>query len=139
MPEMDGFEGREAAPQPDALQAEAAAEVFDLARALAAVDGERELLHGMIAIFRRQTPRVLEEIDGALTRGDASALEIAAHKLKGSVAMFRAQATRDAAQRLEDFAGAADLAAAADARRALGVELGRLRAALEAADAEYAR
>lgn len=131
-------DGRLAEARP-AAAGERDVEVFDLARALAAVDGERELLLGMIAIFLRQTPRVMQNIDGALERGDAPALEIAAHKLKGSVAMFGAQAARGAAQRLEDLAGARDLAPAGGARRDLGAEIARLQAALEAVDAEGAR
>jgi CheY-like chemotaxis protein len=114
-------------------------DVFDVTAALEAVDGERELLHGMIGIFVRQTPRVMSDIDAALAAGDASALAMAAHKLKGSVAMFGANAAREAAQRLEDLAEAADLADAADARARLGEEVTRLHAALEALAAGDAR
>jgi two-component system sensor histidine kinase/response regulator len=114
-------------------------DVFDVTAALEAVDGERELLHGMIGIFVRQTPRVMSDIDAALAAGDASALAMAAHKLKGSVAMFGAHAAREAAQRLEDLAEAADLAGAADARARLGEEVTRLHAALEALAAGDAR
>ena len=114
-------------------------EVFDLASALEAVDGERELLNGMIAIFMRQTPRVMQDIDTAITAGDAGALEIAAHKLKGSIAMFGARAAREAAQRLEDLAEAGELSAASAPREALGAEVQRLTAALDAVGAEGAR
>ena len=114
-------------------------EVFDLEVALEAVDGERELLDGMIAIFMRQTPRVMQDIDAAIAGGDAGALETAAHKLKGSIAMFGARAAREAAQRLEDLAEARELSAAPAAREALGAEVQRLSTALEAAGAEGAR
>jgi CheY-like chemotaxis protein len=109
-----------------------AAEVFDLERALKAVDGERELLEGMIGIFMRQTPRVMQDIDKALAARDAEALEGAAHKLKGSVAVFGAHAARDAAQRLEALAAARELAAAASARDDLARQIERLETALAA-------
>jgi CheY-like chemotaxis protein len=109
-------------------------EAFSVDRALEAVGGERELLHGMIGIFMRQTPRVLADIDSAIDGGDAGALEAAAHKLKGSVAMFAAHAARAAAQRLEDLASAGELAAAPAARLALGEEIARLQSALGAVD-----
>ena len=114
-------------------------EVFDLKVALDAVDGERELLSGMVAIYLRQTPRVMQDIDAAIAAADAVALEIAAHKLKGSVAMFGARAAREAAQHLEDLAEARDLSGVRDARIALGAEIERLTAALDAVRAEDER
>jgi HPt (histidine-containing phosphotransfer) domain-containing protein len=74
----------------------------------------------------------MQDIDTAIAGGDAAALESAAHKLKGSVAMFGAKAARAAAQQLEDLAEAHDLAAAGAARLNLGNEIARLQAALEA-------
>lgn len=123
----------------DAGRAAATSEVFDLERALEAVSGERELLDGMIGIFLRQTPRVMQDIDTAIAGGDAAALENAAHKLKGSVAMFGAKAARDAAQRLEDLAEARDMAAFGAARLTLGDEIARLQAALGAVASGDAR
>jgi CheY-like chemotaxis protein/HPt (histidine-containing phosphotransfer) domain-containing protein len=105
---------------------------FDLQAALEAVDGERELLHGMIAIFMRQTPLALQDIDAAIERGDAAALESAAHKLKGSIAIFGARSACEAAQHLEDLASSGNLPAAGAARLRLGDEIARLRSALDA-------
>jgi CheY-like chemotaxis protein len=119
--------------------ASTAPEVFDLDRALEAVSGERELLEGMIGIFMRQTPRVMQDIDTAIAGGDAAALENAAHKLKGSVAMFGAKAARAAAQQLEDLAEARDLGAVGAARLTLGNEIARLQAALDAVGSGDAR
>ena len=116
-----------------AAASQADAELFDIAKALEAVDGERELLAGMIAIFMRQTPRVMEDIDQAIAGGDAAALEIAAHKLKGSVSMFGARAARECAQRLEDIAAAGELGPAPEARAHLGEHIEKLRIALQAA------
>ena len=105
---------------------------FDIERALEAVGGERDLFTGMIGIFLRQTPRILDDIDRALASADGAALETAAHKLKGSVAMFAAQAARDAAQRLEDLGESGELDFAPEARARLGREIARLQAALAA-------
>ncbi|HEX2825545.1 MAG TPA: response regulator [Burkholderiales bacterium] len=130
---------RDAALHPEETILSQVPEVFDLKTALDAVDGERELLSGMIAIYLRQTPRVMQDIDAAMAAGDAGALEIAAHKLKGSVAMFGARAAREAAQHLEDLAETRDLSQAQAARGELGAEIERLTAALEAVRAEDER
>ena len=114
-------------------------EVFELSSALETVDGERDLLLGMIAIFMSQTPRVVQDLDAAIAAGDACAVEAAAHKLKGSVAMFGARRAREAAQHLEDLASAGELAPVGRARRTLGEEIDRLRGALEAVAAENSR
>jgi HPt (histidine-containing phosphotransfer) domain-containing protein len=53
-----------------------------------------------------EAPRLLGEIRGALTAGDAVAVRRGAHTLKGSASVFEARHVMAAAQRLEDAARA---------------------------------
>ena len=100
--------------------------VIDRAALLAGVDGNRRLLRELIRLFLVDCPRRQAEIKEAVRRGDAEALRIAAHTLKGSVGNFAAKQAFAAAQRLETMGRAGDLDRAGDARMALDSELARL-------------
>lgn len=100
--------------------------VIDRAALLAAVDGNRRLLRELVRLFLADCPRRLAEIKEAVRRGDAEALRIEAHTLKGSIGNFAAKQAFAAAQRLEIMGRDGDLDKAGDARMALESELGRL-------------
>jgi PAS domain S-box-containing protein len=76
-------------------------EVMDAATLLSRFDGELELLKDLVTLFLDDYPKLFDGIRGAAERGDAEAMERAAHKLKGSVANFAAPIAYDAALRLE--------------------------------------
>ena len=82
---------------------------LDLDTALAVVDGDQELLRRMAQLFLGQCPKLLGAIRDAVVRGDAPALERAAHTLKASVGSFGAQRAYQAALRLEELGDAGDL------------------------------
>lgn len=82
---------------------------------------------------------MLGEITAACDRGDALALQHAAHTLKGCVANFGAQAAREAAARLEDIGRNADLGRAPAVRAELENELSRVTSALLSLSAELSR
>jgi HPt (histidine-containing phosphotransfer) domain-containing protein len=88
----------------------------DLNAALNALEGDRELLRRIAQLFVVQTPQLLVEIREALLRGDAEALERAAHKLRGSVCNFFATNAHDAALRLEQMGRDKDLTGGAEAQ-----------------------
>ena len=134
MPEMDGFEATRAIRRKETGTG-ARTPIVALTANAASTDEARCRAAGMDAFMSK--PVSFDALCEILAR--ASALEIAAHKLKGSVAMFGAQAARGAAQRLEDLAEVGDFTSAGDARRDLGTEIARLQAALEAVDAEGVR
>jgi len=90
----------------------------------------RELLREIAAMFMSDAPGMMRDVSGAVDHGDAPLLRQAAHKLKGSVANFRAQAAVEAALRLERMGASGDLMGAREACRALEVEVMRLRQAL---------
>jgi PAS domain S-box-containing protein len=99
-------------------------EILDEATLLARFEGEPELLKDVVRLFLDDYPNMLNGIRGAAERGDAEAMERAAHKLKGAVANFAAPAAYDAALRLEVMGRGGHLDQAAEA-------LGGLESALE--------
>jgi two-component system, sensor histidine kinase and response regulator len=100
--------------------------VFDLDNALSGVGGDQELLGRMARWFLNQCPKLLGEIHDAVLRGDAPALEHAAHTLKASVGSFGAQRAYEAAQQLEELGSAGDLIGSKNAFPALVEAVKRL-------------
>ena len=83
-------------------------------------------------IFLSECPRYLDRIGTALSAGDGTALQIAAHTLKGAVGNLSAGTSFAAASRLEELAWAGNLTDAAAGLTAFTAELDRLRPALRA-------
>ena len=104
---------------------------FDLPAALQRIDGDAELLAELSGMFLGEVPSVLEEMDRAWTAGDAEALAVVAHRLKGSVSNFSARGSFAEALSVETEARSGRLAAAGEALGRLRVEIGRLSVALE--------
>jgi two-component system, sensor histidine kinase and response regulator len=105
--------------------------VLDRETALERVDGDATLLADLAKLFCDQSPRMLSNIQDAITRKDADELRRAAHLLKGSVSTFAAQAAIEATLKLERIARSGELMAAADAYAVLAAEIRRVRAALQ--------
>jgi PAS domain S-box-containing protein len=110
-------------PAPETNQADG---LIDHAALLAGVDGNRQLLRKLVRLFLADCPRRLAEIKQAIRRGDAGALRISAHTLKGSVGNFAAKNALAAAQRLEIMGRDGNLDNAGEARMTLESELARL-------------
>jgi CheY-like chemotaxis protein/HPt (histidine-containing phosphotransfer) domain-containing protein len=81
----------------------------------ALVDGNTQLLRELVALYVEDCPRLLVEIREAIGRDDATALQMAAHTLKGSAGSLTARRTAEAALQLEMMGRAATLDGAADA------------------------
>jgi two-component system sensor histidine kinase/response regulator len=75
--------------------------VVDATDVLARVDGDRELLTELAAIFREQARDLSSELEAAVAAADARRVEQLAHTLRGSVANFGAHDTVTLAQELE--------------------------------------
>src|ERR1700722_3850964 len=88
-------------------------ESVDVARFLKLVDGDRDLMHQLIAIFAEDGIRLLNDIGGAIDSGNARALRLSAHALQGSAGYFGATKVCDAAQQLERMGFSGDLTNAA--------------------------
>jgi len=100
-------------------QIEPANPVFDKAALIDYVDGNQELLTRVVRRFLESGPQLLSQIGDALARGDSKAVEFHAHKLKGGVSNFFAQAAWNAALRLETMGQNRDLSQADGAYRDL--------------------
>jgi signal transduction histidine kinase/DNA-binding response OmpR family regulator len=92
--------------------------MLDREALLKRVLGDEELLDEVANLFLTDCPRLLAEVRNAVSQGDPSALERAAHALKGSVGNFESRAATEAAQQLELMGHTGDLT---DAPDALGV------------------
>ena len=95
------------------------------------VRGNLGFLGKVVEIFRRDSPRYLEQIAAGLRDGDAHAVERAAHALKGAVGNFDAKASVDLAFRLERLGKSGNLSEAPVLLTHLRVELARVEQALE--------
>jgi two-component system, sensor histidine kinase and response regulator len=100
--------------------------IIDRDALLAGVDGNRRLLRKLVRLFLADYPRRLAEIDKAIRRGDAEALRLAAHALKGSVGNFSTKKAFAAAQQLEFMGGKGALDTAGQACATLRSELALL-------------
>ena len=103
---------------------------FDLEEVLAWVEGDRELLSEMAALFLQECPKLHSNIQTAVLHHDATALEHAAHRLKGSVGNFAALGVFEAARQLERMGRQGDLTHASAALATLETELSRLQSIL---------
>lgn len=88
--------------------------------------GDPELRQELAAMFLKDGPNQLVRVRAALNDRDGSALEAAAHALKGSIGVFKDQAAYEAAWRMENVGRDADWRAAEDAWQSLDAELARL-------------
>jgi HPt (histidine-containing phosphotransfer) domain-containing protein len=98
---------------------------------LAFVGGDRELLGQVAAAFLMERPRLVEQLEQALSAGDARRAQFAGHTLKGSVRCFAEETCDALAHAVESAAAAGDLPAARAAFKALETPLEQLSARLE--------
>lgn len=77
---------------------------IDKHAALAALDGQRELLCELATIFCEDCPVLLQELQAAVDAGDVENARLLTHSLKGLAATFYAQPTLEWASRLEQEA-----------------------------------
>jgi HPt (histidine-containing phosphotransfer) domain-containing protein len=83
--------------------------VLNLDVALAHVDGDRQLLAELSAMFLQDYPRLLVEVKSSIENGNCSDLERAAHTLRGRLAFFGIQEVRERALELERIGRLKDL------------------------------
>ncbi|HTS18826.1 MAG TPA: ATP-binding protein [Verrucomicrobiae bacterium] len=103
---------------------------FDLAKALDMTGDDRELLNEIAESLIRDLPEMLASIRQAVESQNAKGLERAAHKLKGSAAVFHADSSVDLLHRLEMTGREGRLSDAPVILSQLEAELGRLMEAL---------
>jgi len=108
-------------------------DVFDLSKALEVVVGKKELFYEIADMFLENLPENIAKIKEIIAAGDASALEKAAHSLKGSVGNFGAKRAYEAAYRMEMFGSDGRPAEAKDAMPELEKTFNELESAMKEA------
>ncbi len=99
---------------------------FEVDAVLAQLEGDRQLLAELVALFLQESPAALAEIRRSVEVADAPALERTAHKLRGSVRNFGAHAAGEAALSLETLGRTGDLGGAGACLASLEREVNRL-------------
>ncbi len=85
------------------------APVFDIEAALTHVEGDRDLLVEIVAMFRENCSDQMAQMQKAIKQADADALQRAAHRLKGAASSIGAMAVRASALELENSSRENDL------------------------------
>ncbi len=89
------------------------------------------LLNELVEMFIGEAPRQMEALALALGKGDAAAVRLAAHTLKGTAASFGAQRMQTLAKAIEDKGRDGELDGASATLAELRAECERVREALE--------
>ncbi len=105
-------------------------EIFDQARILDRMQGDKESLRELAAVFNTECRQTLGEIQRALESHDAASLRRAAHTLQGSARVFLCDPVQQAASALEEHASRNDFEQAHRAHEELRPLVDRLLAAL---------
>jgi PAS domain S-box-containing protein len=103
---------------------------IDLPALMARLRGDIGLLKELADLFATENRKISKEIESAVARKDAPAVQNAAHALKGAVGNFLAKDAVQAAEQLEDLAHTGDLGGAAQAIARVNAAISRLQAAL---------
>ncbi|MEX2213305.1 MAG: response regulator [Phycisphaeraceae bacterium] len=128
---VERFQESPSVPPVAAAPATVADEVFNRGEALEQMGNDAKIARELVSIFNAECPALLAAVREAIPRADAPALAKAAHTLKGSVGVFGASPTWNAALRLEEVGRSGDLAGATAALQSLEKEIDRLLPALD--------
>lgn len=122
------FEAKQCPPIDDfsVESAKETTEIIDEDLILSRVFGDKHLLNELINIFKKNYPRVMDDIKTAIENRDAYKLERSAHSIKGSVGNFSAKDAYEAAFRLEKLGEANKLSQAKEAYKKLEIQIDRL-------------
>ena len=103
---------------------------FEWDAALESVGGDEAMLRELAEMFFVECPKLMQQIREHIVGADGPELRRAAHTLKGSAHVFGAEATAEAAHRLEEIGREAAFADAEEALALLDDEVARLLPAL---------
>ncbi|MHC5536833.1 response regulator, partial [Singulisphaera rosea] len=104
--------------------------ILDLDSALANLNSNREILREITEMFLDDAPGMIQGLAEAIDRGDAKALRLGAHTLKGSVSILGGLAATIVVARLEEIGRTGDLAEAEVALARVRLSLEQIRPAL---------
>ncbi|MDY6903111.1 MAG: Hpt domain-containing protein [Thermodesulfobacteriota bacterium] len=105
---------------------------IDIDEALAVMDGDKELLLDCFNDFVEDIPGMLKRIESAMKARDSRELQIASHKLKGSLRYLAAADAADASYNLETSGETGNLEDAPKLFAALVAECDRVIAFIQA-------
>ncbi len=105
------------------MEAEQVAEVFDIEKALAATDSDKDLMEELIDMFLEQSDQSLERIQQAIRDESADQLRYAAHTLKGAGSSVGAMTVSESAAALEEMGRDNNLDAACTVFEELKIEM----------------
>ncbi|QDU46163.1 Signal transduction histidine-protein kinase BarA [Symmachiella dynata] len=108
-------------------------DVVDYAGTMRRLNGDKNLFLEFIGYFQEDSPKLLEDLGKAIDAADPSAVQHAAHSLKGIAANFGAENCLSTANELEQLGKAGDLTGA----KALQTQLEQHVAQLDLALAKY--
>jgi HPt (histidine-containing phosphotransfer) domain-containing protein len=100
--------------------------ILNITETLERVEGDLDLLKELVDLFLEETPKMLRALENAITAGDPTALQHAAHTFKGSVSNFAAPGATSASFTLEKMGRQQDMSNVSAAFAALKQELERL-------------
>ena len=103
---------------------------FEWDAALERVGGDEAMLRDLAEMFFAECPKLMQQIRGHIAGADGPELRRAAHTLRGSAQVFGAEATAEAAHRLEEIGREEAFADAGEALALLEDEVARLLPAL---------
>ncbi len=99
---------------------------FDLAKVMANIGDDRELLDELIAIFVEDYPKQRERLHAALSAQDAEGINKSAHTIKGSVGVFAAEQAWQLAYELEKIGASGQLDCAQEKMSQMEAEIDNL-------------
>ncbi|MDQ2671283.1 MAG: Hpt domain-containing protein [Actinomycetota bacterium] len=95
-------------------------------------EGDPDIVAELTGMFLKDSRSRLEAVEEALQKGDAPAVERAAHALKGGSGSMGARGMSGLCAQLEDLGASVDLSRAPELLRRIREELGRVERAFEA-------
>lgn len=114
-------------------------EAFALDEVLEQMESDLTLFGEVTELFRQESPELLRRLRDALAKHDASEVERAAHKLKGSLGVFGRSRAHQIARDLEERAAKGELQGAEQHLGELEAALARLESALRSFLAQHHR
>jgi len=127
---IDGLAQTDESPEASTSEDDAVVPVVDWDAAVNHFEGDVDLLKEIAEMFLEESPILMYQMKEALNRGDCSALERAAHTIKGSVGNFAAKPAFDAALRVEAIGRDSEMRHADRAYKRLEEEIARLKPVL---------
>jgi len=135
---IESFKPEVKSSEPTASTTKKRGTAINSAQLMSLIDGDSELLGNMIDVFLSDGTGLIKEIEAAINSNDCQALHRAAHRLRGSIAIFTMEGPYIASGDLEAMGQTCNLAKASDTFAVLKSQFDDLRPALNGMIKEFA-